>query len=231
MRRACCALYIYFFSRGHLWSLMCCIIWGFIDLCVCLRRFSSFFVCVRVCAPFVQRYRSAVAAFGTTFLCCWHQCVWFFLRLKKEIILMSRSHRGFVVEPAEFRCSLFIPRCALSFIFNCFRDPFPRQSLVCFFFFFSPFCRRIVRLFRPHSLGTVKYCTHFCLVCTHFLRIPQFYIILILVVSCSYAACAPNCGSAVPFVIHFSFLLFVLPACSRSLQTRRCRFLAIPRFL
>lgn len=165
MRRACCALYIYFFSRGHLWSLMCCIIWGFIDLCVCLRRFSSFFVCVRVCAPFVQRYRSAVAAFGTTFLCCWHQCVWFFLRLKKEIILMSRSHRGFVVEPAEFRCSLFIPRCALSFIFNCFRDPFPRQSLVCFFFFLLfvvALCGYSgpIRLAQLNTAHTFAWCVH-----------------------------------------------------------------------
>lgn len=45
-------IYIFFFMRALVVSHV--LHYLGLDLCVCLRRFSSFFVCVHVCAPFVQ---------------------------------------------------------------------------------------------------------------------------------------------------------------------------------
>lgn len=120
-----------------------------------------------------------------------------------------------------------------TFIATSIAADFP-PILLFFFHTTFPFAMRACLLLPPFTLCTVKYCTHFAW-CVHiFLRIPQFRIILILV-SCSYAARASNCGTGAE--MRFSLLYICFPAfcyfsCSRSprlrsLQTRKCMFLQI----
>lgn len=235
MGQACCALHYYYsfiFTSALVVSYM-------------LHYFGASLTCVCVCmCRGVCVFFLSLSLLCTAYATCTNQggCIW--PRLSSLLApvrlvfpspksnINKRSHRGFVVEQAEFHCSVSF--LGVHFYCNFYCGWFPANPTVFFFHTTFPFAMRACLLLPPFTLCTVKYCTHFTW-CVHiFLRIPQFRIILILV-SCSYAARTWNCGTGAE--MRFSLLYICFPAfcyfsCSRSprlrsLQTRKCIFLQI----
>lgn len=158
-------IYIFFFTR----ALVVSHVLHYLGLhrIVCVRRFSSFFVCVCACVHrLCNVLRIAVAAFGTTFLCCWHQCVWFFLRLKKRSYWWAVVTEVLLPSQLNFAAHFSFLGVHFHSFPTAFATPFPANPLFLSFFLVSFFVVALcdysgpVRLAQLNTAHTFAWCVH-----------------------------------------------------------------------